>query len=114
MIRRLPRSTLVPYSTLFRSRACIVGKIYSLSELSVPTVSRLVRPGIDFSDFEWIFPIEGTGACIVGKIYSLSEKSVPTVSRLVRPGIDFSDFEWIFPIEGTRACIVGKIYSFSQ
>src|SRR3712207_2715133 len=46
MIRRPPRSTLFPYTTLFRSRAVIISTGVSYRRLGLPSLERLVGKGV--------------------------------------------------------------------
>src|SRR5438270_7921883 len=74
MIRRPPRSTLFPYTTLFRSRA-LENKIRSVEELGLP---RIIQSFSDFSQGLVLF----TGPTGSGKSTSLAARSEEHTSEL--------------------------------
>src|SRR3712207_7524957 len=47
MIRRPPRSTLFPYTTLFRSRAPLTGDHGIVAQVPPEVVRELLRPAVD-------------------------------------------------------------------
>src|SRR5260370_4748563 len=69
MIRRPPRSTLFPYTTLFRSRECVVSKV---SEERIPPV------------VEEVSLFEADGRVLAEN--AVADRDYPTLARSVRDG----------------------------
>src|SRR3712207_8247852 len=82
MIRRPPRSTLFPYTTLFRSRAALLG---GEPELAGFEAADLVAKAGRFLEFQ----VGGRLAHAAFEIFDIGAQIVPDeVRRLLIPGVD--------------------------
>src|SRR5256886_9948826 len=75
MIRRPPRSTLFPYTTLFRSRFC--------HEHAVPIVPRGAGTGLSGG----AIPVEGGVVVSFARMARILEIDVPNMRAVVQPGV---------------------------